>query len=540
VEGGILRYFTGDRIKQAIKGLAEYRSDWVIIPLVFAVNGVNEDKFTDIQGADKPGTTTLLAKFFSGGLVGLPPVKKGNTLRPAFADVSTKYGDFVSHQSVNLWGSNYSSRGYREWVKEGLLESSKSSVFRVQPAFIKTLQENLKGFRFEDLLVWLFAFTGFPDEIKSWPELQKYFLDREIGKGSEFPKWARAVFHVKNGVPWEPADTLSERLSNADLQKTLIPSEYSPPGITDEGFSKRTHLPAASLTTLKRLVADKGQIVLYGPPGTGKTFIARELALLLTGGDYERVEVIQFHPSYSYEDFVIGLKPEVNEATGQLSYEATPGAFLTVAENAQGSDKPFVVIIDEINRGNLPRIFGELLYLLEYRKREGGSSDLGANGLSEASIPHREEPFSVPPNVIVIGTMNTSDRSIGNIDLALRRRFHFFPVQPDEAILRSYLTTNNAPAAELAVKLFRKVNARVRQEARLDADIIGQSFFMDPKLDEDLLRLRYEYSVLPLIEEIFYDRPEIVEKNFGYDTLITEIASEGGVESAENQMPSAT
>lgn len=539
MEGGILRYFTGDRIRQAIEGLAKYRSDWVIIPLVFAVNGVNEDEFTDIQGADKPGTTVFIDKFFSGGLLGLPPVKKGNTLRPAFADVSTKYGDFVSHQSVNLWGSNYSSRGYREWVKEGLLESSKPSVFRVQPAFIKELQENLKGFQFEDLLVWLFAFTGFPDEINSWPELEKYFIDRETGKSSEFPKWARTVFHVKNGVAWKPADTASERPSNAELQKTLIPSEYSPPGSNDEGFSKRTHLPAASLATLKRLVADKGQIVLYGPPGTGKTFIARELALLLTGGDYERVEVIQFHPSYSYEDFVIGLKPDVNEATGQLSYEATPGAFLTVAENAQKSDKQFVVIIDEINRGNLPRIFGELLYLLEYRKQSGSTTD-SANGLSEASIPHREEPFSVPPNVIVIGTMNTSDRSIGNIDLALRRRFHFFPVQPDEAILKSYLTTNNAPAAGIAVKLFRKINAKVKQEARLDADIIGQSFFMDPKLDEDLLRLRYEYSVLPLIEEIFYDRPEIVEKNFSYDTLIAEIASDDGTMAAGNQTLAGT
>ena len=507
---------------------------------MFAVNGVNEDDFTDVQGDGKPGTATFLAKFFSGGLLGLSPVKKGNTLRPAFADVDTKYGDFLAHQSVNLWGSHYSSRGYREWANKGLLESPESSVFRLQPGFNKELLANLKGFHFEELLVWLFAFTGFPDEISSWSELQKYFLDREIGKGAEFPKWAQAVFHVQNGVQWDPTDTGSERPSNDELQKILIASEYSPPGLTDEGFSSRTHLPAASLSTLKRLVADKGQIVLYGPPGTGKTFIARELALLLTGGDYERVEVIQFHPSYSYEDFVIGLKPEVNEATGQLSYEATPGAFLTVAENAQGSDKPFVVIIDEINRGNLPRIFGELLYLLEYRKRDGSSSDLGANGLSEASIPHREEPFSVPPNVIVIGTMNTSDRSIGNIDLALRRRFHFFPVKPDEAILRSYLTTNNAPAAELAVKLFRKVNAKVRQEARLDADIIGQSFFMDPKLDEDLLRLRYEYSVLPLIEEIFYDRPEIVEKNFGYDTLATEIASEGGVEAAGNQTPSAT
>jgi 5-methylcytosine-specific restriction enzyme B len=164
------------------------------------------------------------------------------------------------------------------------------------------------------------------------------------------------------------------------------------------------------------------------------------------------------------------------------------------------------------------------MYLLEYRKDQNDQGE--ANELSEATIPHREEPFSVPPNVVVIGTMNTSDRSIGQIDLALRRRFHFFPLGPNERVLKAVLDANASTATATALKLFRNVNKRVRDEAHLEGDIIGHSFFMAKNLTEDLLRLRYQYSVVPMLEEIFYARPEIIASHFRYDALLAEPATQ--------------
>lgn len=495
-----------------------------MIPLVFAVNRINENSLTDVQADGQAGTATFLAKHFSGALIGLPPVSKGNTLRPAFSDVVVKEGDKVSHQSVNLWGSGYSSRGYREWKARGLIHMPASSEFQLLPPFITEFENQLQGFHFEELLVWMFAFSGFPDSVDSWDKLFRHFVDSEVAPNANFPPVYDSRFNVSNNVPWPTDQILNARPTDQEFQQALIPSEFAPPQADTQSFTDSTHLTEDELKTLIALIKDKGQLVLYGPPGTGKTFVARELALYLTGRDPERIELVQFHPSYGYEDFMIGLRPEVDEDSGQLTYEAVSGAFLRVAENAQQSDKLFVVIIDEINRGNLPRIFGELMYLLEYRKDQNDQGE--ANALSEATIPHREEPLSVPPNVFVIGTMNTSDRSIGQIDLALRRRFHFFPLGPNERVLKAVLDATASAATDTALKLFRNVNRRVRDEAHLEGDIIGHSFFMAPNLTEGLLRLRYQYSVVPMLEEIFYAQPEIIASHFDYDALLAEPAAQ--------------
>lgn len=176
------------------------------------------------------------------------------------------------------------------------------------------------------------------------------------------------------------------------------------------------------------LLRDKRQVVFYGPPGTGKTFIAKKLAEAIAP-DPELRRLVQFHPSTSYEDFFEGYRP-ATDSSGNLSYTLQQGPFAELADHAAEDSNTHVLIIDELNRANIPKVFGELLFLLEYR--------------GDSVIPlYRPDGFQLPENLWVIATMNTADRSIASIDAALRRRFHFVPIFPDqqpiEGLLHRYL-----------------------------------------------------------------------------------------------------
>ena len=177
------------------------------------------------------------------------------------------------------------------------------------------------------------------------------------------------------------------------------------------------------LRKIQRLLDDKRQVIFQGPPGTGKTFVARELAASLAG-TAERVRLVQFHPSYAYEDFVQGLRPKLTD--GAPGFELRNGPLLTMADAAREDSDPaakYFLIIDEINRGNLAKVFGELYFLLEYRDQP-------------IQLQYSSELFALPKNLYIIGTMNTADRSIALVDLALRRRFHFVEFRPDKAPIR--------------------------------------------------------------------------------------------------------
>jgi 5-methylcytosine-specific restriction protein B len=180
------------------------------------------------------------------------------------------------------------------------------------------------------------------------------------------------------------------------------------------------------LKRVVELLRDKGQVIFYGPPGTGKTFVARKLIEYLAP-ETDRREVVQFHPSYSYEDFVQGYRPAIR-SDGTLNYDLKPGPFMRLAARAKTTPGEHVLLIDEINRGNLPKILGELLYLVEYREDEV------ALMYSEGDVR-----FSLPEDLLIVGTMNTADRSIALIDAALRRRFHFVPFFPNEWPLKGLL-----------------------------------------------------------------------------------------------------
>jgi 5-methylcytosine-specific restriction protein B len=187
--------------------------------------------------------------------------------------------------------------------------------------------------------------------------------------------------------------------------------------------------PAEKMEEVDQLLRDKRQLIFYGPPGTGKTFVARALAKHLMEG--EEPTFLQFHPSYSYEDFFEGFRPVRGRNRGMPQFALVPGPLKKIAQKAASDPlKTFVLVIDEINRGNLAKIFGELYFLLEYRDEE-------------IMLQYGGQPFSLPKNLLIIGTMNTADRSISHIDAALRRRFHFFPLFPGEkptsGLLRRYL-----------------------------------------------------------------------------------------------------
>ena len=251
-------------------------------------------------------------------------------------------------------------------------------------------------------------------------------------------------------------------------------------------------------------ITQSKQVIFYGPPGTGKTFIAKAIA------DYmaprENTELIQFHPSFSYEDFFEGFRP-AEKSNGSVSLEKVDGPLKRIAAAARANpEKNYVLIIDEINRGNLAKVFGELYYLLEYRDEE------------ISLMYSKTEKFSLPTNLIFIGTMNTADRSIALVDSAIRRRFKFIHLDPTSEpcsqILPKWLEANRLPFVAGAM-LENLNNALARYEFS-----VGPAYFMkDKNQTREDLQLIWKYSIEPLLEEYFYG--EWAEKNseFSFDKI---------------------
>lgn len=252
------------------------------------------------------------------------------------------------------------------------------------------------------------------------------------------------------------------------------------------------------LEEIRQLLQDKGQVILYGPPGTGKTFLAKRLARALAEDDPERFAIVQFHPATTYEDFVEGLRPKLTESQ-QITYDIEHGPLMRMADRAAKSGAEHVLVIDEINRANLPKVLGELLFLLEYRDE------------AVHTLYRPEVPFGLPDNLKFIGTMNTADRSIALIDAAMRRRFHLIPFFPDqgmmEGLLERWLKQHKRPA-EIGA-FVASVNAELRAELG-DHLLLGPSFFMKQDLSEPALEKIWRYNVYPFLEEQFWGRDELL------------------------------
>src|SRR5690606_2771967 len=245
-------------------------------------------------------------------------------------------------------------------------------------------------------------------------------------------------------------------------------------------------------------------LILYGPPGTGKTYRLKNDYLPRYQDEAgDRFEFVTFHQSYAYEDFVEGIRPVT--ANGAVTYEVRPGVLKRLCDRARRApDKRFALFIDEINRGNVAKVFGELITLVEVDKRiridASGNRAASCKGL-EVTLPYSGERFGVPANVDVIGTMNTADRSIALLDSALRRRFRFEELTPKPELLES-IDDGEGNAIDLR-QLLQAINARLSRLLHRDQPL-GHSYFCHVKSFDELRRV-FSREILPFLQEAFYD-----------------------------------
>ena len=358
--------------------------------------------------------------------------------------------------------------------------------------------------------------------------------------GVQGGRWGRRAMLDRLGLPKPAGSSLGQRVVDANnrlrehlephfsddtlgmgaflgwLLERERPAPPRPPSRTADlaELADELLVEASFLKDIVSLLEDKGQVILYGPPGTGKTYLARELAKVLAPDESCRA-LVQFHPSTSYEDFFEGYRPAGTGKDGGIRFELTHGPLARIAERASDArGEQHVMIIDEINRGNLPRVLGELLFLLEYRDEK------------VETLYRTEERFSLPENLWFIGTMNTADRSIALVDAALRRRFHFIPFFPDRkpmaGLLRRWLAREGEPA--WVGDLVDSVNAELTKELAGSHLLLGPSHFMkdygsSPDEQRERLRRIWKYNIEPFIEDQFFGNLDQIER-FRFDEVM--------------------
>lgn len=319
-------------------------------------------------------------------------------------------------------------------------------------------------------------------------------------------------------------------------------------------------LRSDTLKDVMELLKRKKNIILQGAPGVGKSFIAKKLACLFmneaeineakdttalqSAGKIEekdpgfkaRVNLVQFHQNYSYEEFVEGYKPDAGNS--QFGLKREDGVFKKFCEEARGQDCPYFFIIDEINRGNFSKIMGELMLLIEADKRETLEKDANGNVNKKGEsvkLSYSREDFSVPENVYIIGMMNTADRSLAMIDYALRRRFAFVTIDPifdNKAFKDKFKTDQGVIDAKrkAVIASMKELNKYISKELGAGFQI-GHSYFCPDKSDKPFsdkdIENIFKYEILPLLEEYFFDDDNPLKEALGkiYDFLPDKVRS---------------
>ena len=299
----------------------------------------------------------------------------------------------------------------------------------------------------------------------------------DITRYTEYVEKLKALFE---GNEDESADT------EAVEEETFEP-------YTADDFLQDVYMDEERYNTLKALLLTKKNVILQGAPGVGKTFAAKRLAFSIMGEkDNNRVKMVQFHQSYSYEDFIMGFRPT------ETGFELKKGVFYDFCRKAAEDDRPYFFIIDEINRGNLSKIFGELFMLIESDKR----------GV-ELQLLYADEQFSIPSNVHIIGMMNTADRSLAMLDYALRRRFAFFEISPafGSSGFRAYRTKINNPKFDRLIATVEQLNDVIANDDSLgEGFCIGHSYFCTKAtINDEWMKSVVEYELIPLLKEYWFD-----------------------------------
>ncbi|MFC9529120.1 DUF4357 domain-containing protein [Streptomyces sp. NPDC056975] len=449
-------------------------------------------------------------------------------------------------------GSNVSGRDLvrRMWLGEGLTSLSgahlppldeqdptKSSLRRyVEDGYEGTASYSQKRGLVDDLHAFLTQMRV-GDTLATLSDGQ-LFLGQITGEAQQTDS-PGGLTNLRRAVSWQqqghPYDELPEELqqklsvqhdvvdltSVADSLSALgapapVTDEEVPPAptkdlalapVTDELAADLLVHDRAWLDEIRELLWDDRQLVLYGPPGTGKTYLAMKLAEHF-GGGAEQVKLVQFHPSYAYEDFFEGFRPVEDPETREVAFRLTAGPLRELADLASRDGNkhiPHFLIIDEINRANLAKVFGELYFLLEYRRKT-------------VRLTYSGDDFALPPNLFVIGTMNTADRSIALVDAAMRRRFAFIELSPRTEPTRGLLARwleregkDHEPA-----RLLDTLNNRLA-----DPDFaIGPSYLMKPgAYRTGGLERTWRTKILPLLDEYHYGEGIDVEDRYGLDAL---------------------
>ncbi len=281
------------------------------------------------------------------------------------------------------------------------------------------------------------------------------------------------------------------------------PIEKYPP-YSHEKFFEEVYLSEDDYVKLLTILDNKKNIIIQGAPGVGKTFLAKRLAYSIIGEkNTERVMMVQFHQSYSYEDFVMGFRPSEN------GFKLVHGSFYKFCKLAEkDSDNEYFFIIDEINRGNLSKIFGELFMMIEKDKR---------GEKNKIQLLYSDESFSIPKNLNIIGLMNTADRSIAMIDFALRRRFSFFDLKPgfDSDGFKSYQDNIEDAGFDKLIDIMKELNLEILEDESLGEGFrIGHSYLcnIEPEEVDEKMYFIVEYELIPLLKEYWFDEPGKVEK----------------------------
>ena len=293
----------------------------------------------------------------------------------------------------------------------------------------------------------------------------------------------------------------SEKRQEEQRQREAKVAVYSvvKESYTKEDFMDEAYIPVEKYDQMVSRLARKKNIILQGAPGVGKSFLAKRLAYSLIGKkDEEKVAMVQFHQSYAYEDFVMGFRP--NEQGG---FDLEKGVFYSFCRKAKDHpNEPYFFIIDEINRGNLSKIFGELLLLIEVDKRS-----------KKYAMPttYSKELFYIPENLFIIGLMNTADRSLALMDYALRRRFSFIEIEPAFGkAFNKYMAQFEGTKLSRVIDVVMQINQDITNDEALGRGFrIGHSYFSNLRdaSDEELMDI-VECELAPLIEEYWVENPK--------------------------------
>jgi MoxR-like ATPase len=422
-------------------------------------------------------------------------------LREDTFEVNQHKGEVNDGDRVYLWesGSEGGVVGLADIVEKPTvrLESQGSLRFRRQPE--KFEGEKLRG---------LMRIATVVDPMISRQEVQQHpeLINLSILKQAQGTNFA---------VTRREAEVLEDLIATRRTtgEHTMVESEQK----LESRFLQlcnETFLPESFFVDCEILLNDYKQIILQGAPGTGKTFVAQKLATWWAGA-LERVKTVQFHESYGYEDFVYGIKPQYDPGSKQTFFKPVLGVFLEFCAAARSDPKNrYALIVDEINRAKVSRVFGELLYLLEYREKS-------------LTLQSGDE-FAIPRNLVIIGTMNTADKSIAVVDYALRRRFAFATLRPIEGgksvVLRQWLDAHRVSNSEEIELLFVTLNTVVA--ARDESLAIGHSYFMPNEVagngpfSNDLLEFIWRYRILPLVAEYEYELTATqINEKYGLDAI---------------------